>query len=225
MSILRYFVILLFTAMVLGACSSSGPSRYNEARDEDSADRYGGTRFDKEEEEYDEDEAYAEEEDYQLPPEDQTEIAERTEALQRYINNTSELDADIATKRERVLMEVIRYLNTPYKYGGNSTSGIDCSAFTQNVYSNALGFKILRSARLQYSEGEEIGRGDLQFGDLVFFNTRRGVRPGHVGLYIGDDLFAHASRSRGVTISSLTKDYYRQRYMGARRYLPLEHSK
>jgi cell wall-associated NlpC family hydrolase len=60
-------------------------------------------------------------------------------------------------------------------------------------------------------------RSDLKFGDLVFFNTRRRVRPGHVGIYIGDNLFAHASSKLGVTISSLDYDYYSKRYMGARR--------
>ena len=60
-------------------------------------------------------------------------------------------------------------------------------------------------------------RTELKFGDLVFFNTRRRVKPGHVGIYIGDNLFAHASSKLGVTISSLEHDYYNKRYMGARR--------
>ncbi|MCJ7552912.1 MAG: C40 family peptidase, partial [Ignavibacteriaceae bacterium] len=77
---------------------------------------------------------------------------------------------------------------------------------------------INRSAREQYIQGEVITeKSELKFGDLVFFNTRRRVRPGHVGIYIGDNLFAHASTKHGVTVSSLDHNYYSARYMGARR--------
>jgi len=123
-----------------------------------------------------------------------------------------------STKKELMLMEIIRYLNTPYKYGGNSLNGIDCSAFTQNVYKDSWLLDINRSAREQYQQGIVIDdRTELKFGDLVFFNTRKRVKPGHVGIYIGDNLFAHASSKLGVTISSLDHDYYNKRYMGGRR--------
>jgi len=116
------------------------------------------------------------------------------------------------------LMEIIKYINTPYKYGGNSQDGIDCSAFTQNVFSNSLDILLNRSARQQFTQGFPVdNRENLTFGDLVFFNTRRGVRPGHVGIYIGDNLFAHASSSKGVIVSSLNHKYYSKRYMGGRR--------
>lgn len=133
-------------------------------------------------------------------------------------NGESSLSSDQINLRERVLMEIIKYMNTPYKFGGNSMSGIDCSAFTQTVFREALSIQIFRSAREQFTQGEVISeRSDLKFGDLVFFNTRRRVRPGHVGIYIGDNLFAHASTKHGVTISSLDHNYYSARYMGARR--------
>lgn len=122
------------------------------------------------------------------------------------------------TPKERMLMEIIKYINTPYKYGGNSQDGIDCSAFTQNVFSNSLNVYLFRSAREQFTQGITIKNKDnLTFGDLVFFNTRRAVRPGHVGIYIGDNLFAHASSSKGVIISSLDHKYYSKKYMGGRR--------
>lgn len=115
-------------------------------------------------------------------------------------------------------MEIIKYMNTPYKYGGNSLNGIDCSAFTQSVYQSSWMITLNRSARDQYQQGTVIeNREDLKFGDLIFFNTRRRVRPGHVGIYIGENLFAHASSTLGVTISSLEHNYYNKRYMGARR--------
>ncbi len=122
------------------------------------------------------------------------------------------------TPKERMLMEIIKYINTPYKYGGNSQDGIDCSAFTQKVFSNSLDVSLLRSAREQFTQGLAIhDRTDLVFGDLVFFNTRRAVRPGHVGIYIGNNLFAHASSSQGVIVSSLDHQYYLKRFMGGRR--------
>ena len=133
-------------------------------------------------------------------------------------NNSDVLSSDNGTTKENVLMEIIKYLNTPYKYGGNSKDGIDCSAFTQTIYRNTLSFNLERSARLQYKQGIEISdTEDLKFGDLVFFDTRRKVRPGHVGIYIGEDLFAHASSKKGVTISSLDLSYYQKRFMGGRR--------
>jgi len=128
------------------------------------------------------------------------------------------LGSDNSTTKEKVLMEIIKYLDTPYRYGGNSKDGIDCSAFTQTIYKNTLTFNLERSARLQYKQGIEISdKEDLKFGDLVFFNTRRNVRPGHVGIFIGEDLFAHASSKKGVTISSLDHSYYKKRFMGGRR--------
>jgi hypothetical protein len=129
---------------------------------------------------------------------------------------------DYTTLREKMLMEMIKYLDTPYKYGGNSFDGIDCSAFTQNIYKDILSINLERSARLQYKQGLEIDdKNELKFGDLVFFNTRKRVKPGHVGIYIQDNLFVHASSKRGVTISSIDHKYYSQRFMGARRFDPV----
>jgi cell wall-associated NlpC family hydrolase len=126
---------------------------------------------------------------------------------------------DYTTLREKMLMEIIKYLGTPYKYGGNTVDGIDCSAFTQNIYKSVLGIELERSARLQFNQGAEISEmNELKFGDLVFFNTRKRVKPGHVGIFIGENLFAHASSKKGVTISSLDHSYYSKRYMGARRF-------
>lgn len=141
-----------------------------------------------------------------------------SEVLKKYTGNTTQITDDMGNNAEKVIMEIIKYLNTPYKYGGNSPKGIDCSAFTQTVFNNSLNIALLRSAREQYTRGEVIGgRENLKFGDLVFFDTRRRVKPGHVGIFLGDNLFAHASRKLGVTISSLNEDYYSKRYMGGRR--------
>jgi len=132
-------------------------------------------------------------------------------------NNSQNSAVDNSTK-ERMLMEIIKYLNTPYRYGGTTKDGIDCSAFTQTVFQHTFKVSLLRSAKDQFTQGEEVGdRQELQFGDLVFFNTRKRVRPGHVGVYIGDNLFAHASSKNGVMVSSLDLDYYSRKFMGGRR--------
>lgn len=126
---------------------------------------------------------------------------------------------DYTTIKEKMLMEIIKYLGTPYKYGGNTKDGMDCSAFTQIIFKDVFNLPLERSARLQYTQGSVIDKGEeLKVGDLVFFNTRKRVKPGHVGIYIGDNLFAHASTKKGVTITALDYDYYARTYMGARRF-------
>jgi cell wall-associated NlpC family hydrolase len=160
--------------------------------------------------------------EYQDPsdlPDDESKI-DLTNLLKKLDEKPSDSEVQYpnTTKKDLMLMEIIRYLNTPYKYGGNSLDGIDCSAFTQNVYRDSWLVDLNRSARDQYQQGKVIeNRSELKFGDLIFFNTRKRVKPGHVGIYVGDNLFAHASSKLGVTISSLELDYYNKRYMGARR--------
>ena len=162
-----------------------------------------------------------------FPEEDEEEFEDYTEetskidvegVLQKFTKEISGLDADKGTLSEQVLIEIIKLIKTPYKYGGTTEKGIDCSAFTQRVYGNALKIQLLRSARDQYTMGEVVSnREDLKFGDLVFFDTRRRARPGHVGIYLGDNFFVHASSKLGVTVSSLNQDYYNKKYMGGRR--------
>lgn len=118
--------------------------------------------------------------------------------------------------RKKLMTEVLNLLGTPYASGSNDTEGIDCSAFTAHIYSKTIGRNLPRTTEEQYSLGRPLGNEKLRFGDLVFFNTS-GQAPSHVGVFIGDDLFAHASVSFGVTISSLQSSYYSKRYIGARR--------
>lgn len=120
--------------------------------------------------------------------------------------------------RDRFLLEVVSYLGVRYTFGGTTKRGMDCSAFTAHVFRNALQKEIPRSTTEQYRIGDEIDRSDLQFGDLVFFNTT-GRSPSHVGIYIEDDVFAHASVVEGVTLSSMESSYYKKRFIGARRIL------
>ncbi|HEY4611689.1 MAG TPA: C40 family peptidase [Bacteroidota bacterium] len=116
----------------------------------------------------------------------------------------------------RLMREISKYMGVPYLLGGESGQGLDCSAYTRQVYSAALKKELPRTSRDQFGVGSPVGLDDLKFGDLVFFNTT-GESASHVGIYLGDDLFAHASVSFGVTISSLESSYYKKRYEGAKR--------
>ncbi len=106
----------------------------------------------------------------------------------------------------QLLTHYKQWKGVKYKYGGNSKKGIDCSAFVQNTYRDALRIKIPRTTKLQSQVGQEIGMADLQIGDLIFFKT--GYKTRHVGIYIGGGEFMHASTKVGVTISSLDNPYY-----------------
>lgn len=107
------------------------------------------------------------------------------------------------------------YLGTPYLMGGTTRRAIDCSAFTQNVF-RAHGVKLPRTADVQYNVGRKVNRGQEQPGDLVFFETYL-PGPSHVGIYLGNGKFIHASSSRGVTITPLNSYYFGPRYIGAKR--------
>lgn len=108
------------------------------------------------------------------------------------------------------------FLGTRYRFGGNSRSGLDCSAFVQQVF-RELEVSLPRSAREQFQIGKEVTHGDLQKGDLVFFRTYARY-PSHVGIYLGGNRMIHASsRDHRVVISTLNSNYYRSRYLGAKR--------
>ena len=106
----------------------------------------------------------------------------------------------------------------PYVFGGNGPGGFDCSGFVKYCYMSS-GINLPRMADEQYYATKRVSRHNLKTGDLVFFTTyTSGVS--HVGIYIGNDDFIHASSSRGVVISNLNEGYYASRYVGAGRILP-----
>ena len=111
-----------------------------------------------------------------------------------------------------------RFLNIRYMLGGSGAGGIDCSAYTRAVFQQ-LGVSLPRTARAQFGAGSSVSRGNLQSGDLVFFNTMGGG-VSHVGVYLGDGQFANANSYNGRTmIESMTTVYWATRYVGARRVL------
>jgi peptidoglycan endopeptidase LytE len=120
--------------------------------------------------------------------------------------------------RERLILFANKLLNIPYRFGGSSLLGIDCSAYVQKVYS-LIGIDLPRSAREQFSKGNPVDKGELSIGDLVFFRTYASF-PSHVGIYLGNNLFIHASsKSKKVTIDSLETPFYLKRFIGAKRLI------
>lgn len=99
-----------------------------------------------------------------------------------------------------------------YRYGGTTKSGIDCSAFVQAIYLSAFAVSLPRTAREQYRQSRIISATEMKTGDLVFFNTTGGIS--HVGIYLQNNKFVHASTSYGVTISDMFDPYYLKRFIG-----------
>jgi len=120
--------------------------------------------------------------------------------------------------QSKMMREISKFMGVPYVHGGTGMDGIDCSGYTMVVYKNSVGKTLPRSSAEQSKLGKTVVLSDLKFGDLVFFNTT-GESASHVGIYLGDDLFAHASVSFGVTISSLQSSYFAKRFESARRII------
>ena len=117
-----------------------------------------------------------------------------------------------------VVSDAMSYMGVPYVFGGNTpSSGFDCSGYVRYVFANA-GIYLPRTADVQYNCGYAVSTSELAPGDLVFFETYC-PGPSHVGIYVGDGNFVHASSSRGVTVSSLSSSYYSAHYLGARRVM------
>ncbi len=117
----------------------------------------------------------------------------------------------------RILTTAMHYMGVPYVYGGASPSGFDCSGFVQYVFAQS-GISLPRTADVQYYAGIPVNKSDLQPGDLVFFAGDY-TNISHVGIYVGNGDFVHASTEYGIAIDSLYRDYRVDHYAGACRIL------
>lgn len=193
---------------LLGGCASSSPRFGKQAGREDVRleEKKPATRFasrEVEEEKKENDRIVSKEEAESMLSGSRDFRAERNESI-------------TPLNQSKMLREISKFMGVRYELGGESMKGLDCSAYTMLVYKNSIGQQLPRNSEEQTKVGRAIPFDELKFGDLLFFNTTGGPAS-HVGIYLGDDLFAHASVSLGVTISSLQSSYYKNRYEGARR--------
>lgn len=112
-----------------------------------------------------------------------------------------------------------KWKGTPYRYGGMSHKGIDCSALTYFAYRDIFTIKLPRTVNDQIKQGKTVSKKELIPGDLVFFKT--GLFQRHVGIYVGDYSFIHASTIKGVMISRLDDYYWKKKYWKARRVVDI----
>ena len=109
-----------------------------------------------------------------------------------------------------LLKKIDEWYGTPYSYGGSSKLGVDCSFFTLDVMQTAFNINLKRTAAEQYDQTTRINWEDLKEGDLIFFKTEGPSRISHVGIYLSNNKFVHASSTNGVTISDLAEPYYQK---------------
>lgn len=133
-----------------------------------------------------------------------------------YFSQIMGVATSATTTTTKLYQFVYDWLGTPYRLGGSSKNGIDCSKFSLALYENVFNTQIGFNSRNQYSKTTPVKKTDLQAGDLVFFKIKsRNIT--HVGVYLGDDKFAHASSSRGVMISDLNESYWKRYYFSGGR--------
>ncbi len=147
-------------------------------------------------------------------------LACKASAIESHINSTS---CSIRFSEQRFEDEVKEYLGTPYRRGGTSEKGMDCSGFARMVYDRLLGLELPHNSGDQFrsSELQKIDRQELQAGDLVFFANKKKKRINHVGVYLSDGQFIHASSSEGIIVSSLNDKYWKKRFVGSKRHIAL----
>jgi cell wall-associated NlpC family hydrolase len=133
---------------------------------------------------------------------------------------TADRPGDNDHLRKEIVETANRFIGIPYEWGGQSHhTGFDCSGLTMVVY-RLNGLKLPRSSKQQWRTGKPVERSQLSKGDLVFFATSGGRRVTHVGIYTGYNMFLHApGRGRKIRAASLSNEYFKSRYLGARAYL------
>lgn len=139
-----------------------------------------------------------------------------------YKKTTEEIKGETLIAPNSSINKIINIANTkigkPYKWGSIGPNSFDCSGFTSYIYQNGAGINLPRTSVAQSKVGSKISINQLKCGDLVFFNTS-GKGISHVGMYIGNSKFIHASTSKGVKIDNLNSSYYKSRFVSASRII------
>ena len=113
------------------------------------------------------------------------------------------------TDNFQLMVEAASWMGTPYRYGGNTRQGTDCSGMVSAIYQQVYQHALHRSSADIYDKDcRHISKSALQQGDLVFFSISNSKKPNHVGIYLKNGRFIHASTSKGVIVSGLDEDYY-----------------
>lgn len=134
------------------------------------------------------------------------------------VRASNRLGMDIGPKDNHALyLEAAEWIGVPYRSGGQSKRGTDCSGFARQIYKTIYRTELPRSTSEQVKEGRRVRRNKLREGDLVFFHGSRRRRVSHVGIYLKDGKFVHASTSRGVIVSRLDEEYWDEHWMRGRR--------
>lgn len=120
-------------------------------------------------------------------------------------------------ENKELILAIDEWLGARYRYGGCAKTGVDCSCLVKSIYEQVYGIQLNRSSRdMFYEDLTPVEPDDLREGDILTFKIRRN-RISHVGLYLRDNKFVHASRSEGVTIDDLTNPYFRKRFFAGGR--------
>ncbi|WP_455585799.1 C40 family peptidase [Bacteroides sp.] len=118
----------------------------------------------------------------------------------------------------KLYLEAAEWIGVPYRAGGDSKRGVDCSGLTSHIYRKVYHTKLSRSTDEQRKESNKVAKRNLREGDLVFFtSSRSGRKVAHVGIYLKDGKFIHASTSRGVIVSHLNEPYYTKHWISGGR--------
>ncbi len=125
-----------------------------------------------------------------------------------------------AKSSKRLIKEATRHIGEPYRYGGLSKKGWDCSGFVRTIYQKSLNIALPRTANEMYRLGFQIPYNHARPGDLLFFKIGR-KNVSHVGIFMGNGKFIHVSKTDGVIVSSITDPYYRRHFLDLRR-IPVE---
>lgn len=126
----------------------------------------------------------------------------------------------VITIQDKLEIEYQKYKGIPFKYGGTTKRGFDCSGFVNAVYFNAFNIDLPRTTTLMSKQGEKKSKSNLKPGDLVFFRPSRKYM--HIGIYVGDGQFMHSSTSKGIIKSKLNNLYWKNKYRFSRRILKLK---